>query len=179
VFRELKASNSNSSYTICTYDGIPVAVALEYGRGKLVVVGDSSLTINEVYYKLGRFYGSNLIFIQALAGGKSIVIYEGARIYAETYSTVLLQAMSAVFNALSDMLVFVMGDQFIYRVLSVLAMVWVINIIIMFKLGLPKNLDMHSGKAALDDGSIELIRDRMSRGVMEWEKKVEEKKKQG
>ncbi len=58
---------------LCTIDGKTVAVVVSYGRGRVVVIGDSSLVINHILYATST--RSNIVFLLLLIAGKSRVVF--------------------------------------------------------------------------------------------------------
>ncbi len=63
----------NGGEPLCTIDNKAVAVTVSYGRGKVIVVGDSSLIINHILYTIPK--RSNLLFLLLLITGKSKVVF--------------------------------------------------------------------------------------------------------
>ncbi len=58
---------------LCTVDDKAVAAVVSYGRGKVIVIGDSSLVINHILYATPMH--SNLAFLLLLITGKSRVVF--------------------------------------------------------------------------------------------------------
>jgi hypothetical protein len=79
IYRELKPTGSGCM-VLCRVGGAPTAVRTRYGAGTVYIVGDSSIVINELYFK-NEYTEGNEAFVNQMVGNRMILVYEGARNY--------------------------------------------------------------------------------------------------
>ncbi|MEM0027562.1 MAG: hypothetical protein QXT53_06775 [Ignisphaera sp.] len=101
VAKTLLSSNSKSSI-LCLYGSMPIAYNVSYGNGYIVVIGDSSIVINEILATL-NISVNNIFFMEHIIDGKGLIIYEGGRVYRPVEAQAIAQTISVIVNGLSDL----------------------------------------------------------------------------
>lgn len=170
VFRGIRYLEGD---VLCVYNGIPVAVSVEYGKGKIVVVGDSSLCINELASKIPSWYNLNKQFILLISGERKIAIYEGARVYSETTSYLIADVLSILPNVVSDVALFFYEKTFLLRSLFISILAFISTLFIIFKFGLPQR-PIH--KKVGEHETYKNLKAKIDEGVEAWTKKAKIKK---
>ncbi|WP_148222802.1 DUF4350 domain-containing protein [Desulfurococcus mucosus] len=78
VYAEVYSTSRHE--VLCRVGGVVTGLSRRIGGGEIVVIGDSSLVINEVLSK-SPTYG-NKFFLDAVTAGRNLVFYEGNRLYS-------------------------------------------------------------------------------------------------
>uniref|UniRef100_A0A7C5XHB1 DUF4350 domain-containing protein n=1 Tax=Ignisphaera aggregans TaxID=334771 RepID=A0A7C5XHB1_9CREN len=105
VAKALISSNMDAE-TICFYGSMPIAYNISYGAGYIVLLGDSSIVINEIssYPLLAK---NNTMFIDIVIGDRNLIIYEGSRIYTVLEAQIISQIINAFLNGLTTILAWI------------------------------------------------------------------------
>lgn len=90
---------------VCASREGAVASAVRLGSGEALVVGDSSLAINEVISRQGRGGPNPVFFLSAIAalggGGRGVLFYEGGREFVAIRTSQVLVGAAAALSLLS------------------------------------------------------------------------------
>jgi hypothetical protein len=174
VFREVKPP-SNSS-TICRYGYAPIAIALNYGNGRIIVVGDSSLVINEISIKAPQWYTANTAFIDAITEGRNIVLFEGARIYRQETSFTILYYISTFPNLITNLVNYIFNQPINLRALIVVIISFISAIYAMYRYGYPRKYELKFSQYSTPYEHIyKDLKEKIVEGVELWRKSFEEK----
>lgn len=101
---------------ICWANGLSVAVELSVGRGRIVIVGDSSIAINEVLRS--GYRATQIAFLLALMNRETIVFYEGGRVATEI--ALSPRSLIALFYYLSKFISYVVYSGAPYGIVGVI-----------------------------------------------------------
>lgn len=171
VFADLRTSDQWN--VVCKYNGVPVAAVLYHGRGYIVVVGDSSLVINEIRGKAQDQYHVNVYFIELLAGGRDIVIYEGAREFSYIESHIIAYAISIIVSAISKAFHVIYEGGITTEAILVLILSSICIVVTVSKFGLPRPIVMRVHKEKSYAGySLSSLNIKVNEGLSQWIKAV-------
>lgn len=174
VFREVKPSTNST--VLCRYGYVPIAVSLNYGNGKIIVVGDSSLIINEIAIKASQWYRANMAFIDMLTEWRHLIIFEGARVYSQEFSYVILRYISAVLSIFTNLLKYALEQPLEIRALVILIISFLSTVYTMSRYGYPRKHELEFIKSSKSYERIYLVlKDRVVQGVEVWRKTFEER----
>lgn len=172
VFREIKTPVNSS--IICRYNNVPIAAVISYGEGKFVVVGDSSLTINEIFMKVPQWYLMNMMFIDMLIDGRELILYEGARVYREETSFIILHYISLLPDLASNLIIFLFDQPIAIRTVCILFLSLILTVYTMYRYGYPRK---HSTEYKMDLTQHEYVyrdlKEKAVKGIELWRKTLE------
>ncbi|ADM27262.1 conserved hypothetical protein [Ignisphaera aggregans DSM 17230] len=128
--------NINAS-SLCIYGDSILAIERPYGEGLFIVIGDSSIVINDVLLK-SSLATNNTLFMDYVIGDRDIILYEGSRIYRSTDAEIFIGILNALVNALSFIASLIIGVNFssIFIRVSVLSSIIIVGLIMKF--GFPR-----------------------------------------
>ncbi|MEM2606186.1 MAG: hypothetical protein QW101_03955 [Ignisphaera sp.] len=174
VFTEVVSDNVDNLQQICRYNDIPIAVRIRYGRGMIVVVGDSSLVINDVYLKSPQWYRINSGFIRLLSMDRDIIIYEGSRRYSRITSAIIALVISNINNGIPDIINIVIGDSLMNRLISVIILMFVSVLYTVYRFGIPKyRIDESITFKYVERIDHQEFREKVRKGMLSWIKSIE------
>lgn len=177
VFRTI--SRYGKGDVLCVYNDMPIAISLNYGKGRFIVVRDSSLVINEIYDKLPYWYNINSLFIYMVSENRKIIIYEGARQYSIIGSQILAYIISVICNGLSSILLFPLESCLTWRLIFILLLSVLPMFYSLYVFGLPKSIDRIISKPKVRHDIIKNIYDELkediAKGINLWSKIQREK----
>ncbi|MEL9940386.1 MAG: hypothetical protein QW348_06530 [Ignisphaera sp.] len=169
VAKALQSSNSRSN-VLCLYGSMPVAYNVSYGNGYIIVIGDSSIVINEILAK-PSISVNNSLFMDYIIGGKGLIIYEGGRVYRPVEAQVIAQAMSFIVDGLSDALQWLLFRQGVLSLLGFFTGLAILSMLYLtIRFGIVSSPRKYLSSAVqIDRKFIENIRRQILAGVDKWQ----------
>ncbi len=139
VYRDLKPVHGGCT-VICRVRNDTVALETRYGSGRVYVVGDSSLVINELYIKNQNIW-DNPLFVDEMIGDRKILVYEGARNY--THETVYGtgKILSGIADLLRDSASSVFNDTTILVASKISGIIIAATIFLFITIGFPESIN--------------------------------------
>ena len=159
---------------LCWAGNSVVAFEKKIGKGKIIVIGDSSLIIN--YMLLDTQYGTfNTYFIQQLVGPRSILIYEGNRAYRIVYSVKGVMTINAIMTVITSLPSMFFAHQGIIRIAALLCLWLVITgFISLYLFSFPRSPYPKLKKPVKPEALI--TNKEIMRGLKDWGVKTSRKK---
>lgn len=169
VARALRSSNSRSSI-LCLYDSMPIAYNVSYGNGYIIVIGDSSIVINEILAK-PSISVNNSLFMDYIIGGRGLIIYEGGRVYRPVEAQVIAQAISFIVDGLSNALQWLLFRQGVLSLLGFFTGLAALSMLYLtIRFGIVSSPRKYlSSSVQTDRKFIENIRRQILAGVDKWQ----------
>lgn len=175
VFIEILGNSSARS--LCHYRNSSIAMYVNYGKGVFVFVGDSSLVINEIYYKSPSWYRINTEFIRLLSANRKIIIYEGSRQYHKITSSFLAIVLTNINTGIADLISFILRSSLLNRLICLIVVLFILTLYIAYKFELPKyGVIRRSTEFKYTD--YHDLKEKVSKGMYTWIKNIEEASKQ-
>ncbi len=157
--------NVNAS-TICMYRDSILALERPYGKGLFIVIGDSSIVINDILLK-SPLAINNTLFMDYIIGGRDVILYEGSRIYRSVDAEIFIGIISALVNTLSFMANLIVGEGFLNTFIRVTALSSIIVIGLVMKFGFPKSPQSYVVSEEVDKTLFDL-RKHVLEGLRKW-----------
>uniref|UniRef100_A0A7C4FBA4 DUF4350 domain-containing protein n=1 Tax=Ignisphaera aggregans TaxID=334771 RepID=A0A7C4FBA4_9CREN len=169
VAKKLKAVNSDAK-PLCFYGIEPIAYNVSLGRGYAIIVGDSSLVINEILSQ-PTIAKNNTKFVEFLINDRNLLIYEGSRLYTPIYAQVIAQYIDVVLNGLTRVLRWVISERGAVGSLGVaLGVTAILMMYIALRFGIQTNPKKYLQLQSTIRNTAESTWERLLIGVSAWEK---------
>ncbi|MEM1526572.1 MAG: DUF4350 domain-containing protein [Ignisphaera sp.] len=158
---------------ICVNEYGPMVYNIVYGRGRIYLMGDSSVVINEIFVKAPASFNNNTAFVYGLVGDKSIVVYEGSRIYGYAELRALSTGFTLLFSFIGMVFSNIMNLGLVPRTIFLLVLTLLSTALVMAKFGTPRSLRkiFKSEQKGVDEKKMfdlsKLLKD-ISLGVKTW-----------
>ncbi len=136
VYRTINIT-SGEYQPICMINNSLVAARISWGRGEVIVVGDSSIAINELYFKL-KNPKNNTGFMDSLVSNRRIIVYEGARIYKYAGSIQAIKFVSGTITGISNGFNELFKGQLIDVAAKLILLTILITLLLVSKFGVPR-----------------------------------------
>jgi len=157
--------NINAS-SLCVYGDSILAIERSYGEGLFIVIGDSSIVINDVLLK-SPLATNNTLFMDYVIGERDIILYEGSRIYRSIDAEIFIGILNALINALSFIASLIVGGSFlnIFIRVSVLSSIIIVGLIMKFGFPRPPQSYRYSGGV---ENTLFDLRKHVLEGLRKW-----------
>lgn len=159
--------------SICVNEYGPMVYNVVYGKGRVYLMGDSSLVINEIFVKAPASFSNNTAFVYGLIGDKTLVVYEGSRIYGYAELRALSTGFTMLFSFIGTVFSNIMNLGLVPRTIFLLVLMVLSTVLVMAKFGTPRSLRkiFKSEQKGVDEKKMfdlsKLLKD-ISLGVKTW-----------
>jgi hypothetical protein len=169
VAKELMAVNSKAK-PLCFCMSKPIAYNVSLGRGYAIVVGDSSIVINEILSQ-PTFAKNNTELAELVIGNRGLLIYEGSRIYTPVYAQAIAQFIDELLNGLTQILRWIIVERGAISSLEfALGVVAVLMVYMLIKFGIQENPKRYLEQQRITKNVAKDVQRRILIGVSTWGK---------
>lgn len=166
VYSILDISPNIDASALCVYGDSILAIERPYGEGLFIVIGDSSIIINDVLLK-SSLAMNNTLFMDYLIGKRDIILYEGSRIYRSIDAEIFIGILNTLVNALSFISNLIVGGSFLSIFIRVIVLSSTIIVGLIMRFGFPRSPQSYKYREGIESTLFDL-RKHVLEGLRKW-----------